>query len=245
MARLTRREMKRDELVTTISAVSAIVDRHWKSVLIAVGAVVVLAAAITAGVLYSGNRQRAAQGALAEVLHAVNGVVLAGGTLATNPGVITYRSEEEKYREVARLADRVVEDHPSTASADWALYWKSIALEKIADHAGALAAIEPLLKSPDTGRLYPAAMLQKARVLESRGDLAGAADACEALIASGREDFPLEIVLMQQARLLEKAGRSDDAKAVYRRITTEFPESPFVQEAASRLEGETSRPDPL
>lgn len=237
MSRITRREMKRDELVTTITAVTSVVDRHRKSLLIAAGAVVVLAAAVAGGFLYSGSRQRAAQGALADVIRASNAPIVTGETLATIPGAASYRSEEEKQRDVARLATEVVDAYPSTPAADWALYWKGLALEKISDHDGALVAIEPLLASPESSRLYPPAMLLKSKVLESRGDLAGAAQTCADLLASGREDFPVEIVLMERGRILEKQGNTDEAQAAYRRVTSEFPQSPYAQEATKRLGG--------
>jgi TolA-binding protein len=54
---------------------------------------------------------------------------------------------------------------------------------------------------------------------------------------SGDRNGPLPVdgVLMQLARTCAKAGKTQDARAAYKRIVDEFPESGYVPEARQQL----------
>ncbi len=225
MSRLTRREMKRDDLVATIASVTTALERHTRGILIAVVAIVVLAGAVTGGFLYTRSRTRGATEALARVHEAA--------------AAATYASDDaEKHREVIARADEVIDAYPSSDAAHWAWHWKAHSQAQLKEYDAALTTLEPLLApvaSPNGAALHQAARLLKARILEARGDLQGAADELGGLIAEAMADFPLEIPLMERARLLEQMGKGQEARELYMRVGKEFPQSPYAADAMAKL----------
>lgn len=223
MSRITRREMKRDDLVATLHSVSTAVGHHIRSILIAVVAIVVLALAVTGGILYSRSRSQGASEALTRVSEAA--------------AAATYTGDTERHHDVIARADEVIESYPSSIAASWARHWKANSQVQLKEYDAALTTLEPMLApaTPEQAVLHQAARMLKARILEARGDLQGAADELGGLIVEAMPDFPLEVPLMERARLLEQLGKNDEAREIYLRIGREFPQSPYASQAMAKL----------
>ena len=230
--KITRKEMKRDELVTTLSDLSAAIDRHGRSLAIAAGAIVLLAAAVAGGLWYSHNREKAAGAALGRVHRAISAPVV---DAPVAPGAAAYASSRQKYEEIMRLASAVIDEYPSSTAAKWATYWKAVGEKELGQHQAALATLAPLAAQQQEEFLSASARVMQAMVQEASGDLPAAVQTYAALADSAPKRFPVELALMSQARLLEAQGKSEEALAVYRRITQEHPESPLAREAGLRL----------
>lgn len=234
MARISRKHMKRDELVTTFSRVTALVDRHARSIVIGLSALVLLAAAVGAGVWYSVSRERAASAMLGEVQSAVSAPVIPAG-LVPSPGQGGYASARAKSEEVLRRAQSLLDAHPSSKASRWGTYWKAFAQNELGDHGGAIATIEPLAADRTEPFAATAGVLLKARILEARGEVDAAIEAYGTVVSGAPPRFPSEMALMQQANLLEAQGRTEEARAAWQRVTQEFPDSPYAGEATRRL----------
>jgi len=232
--RITRKQMKSDELVNTVSSLTAVAERHARSIIIAVAAVIALGLAVGGGFWYSRTRENAAITELAAVQTAVSAPV-AGEVAAPAPGATAYLSSEQKYQEVLRRADVVLAEYPSSTAAGWATYWKAYALNELSRREEALAALEPLAGGSSDPFLSASARMLQARVHEAEGDLASALDIYASLAASAPPRFPAELCLMSQARILEAQGRNEEATQMYRRVTQEYPDSPFAREASRHL----------
>jgi len=232
--RITRKQMKRDELVSTVSILTAIAEEHARTIVIAVAAVVVLGLAITGGFWYSHSRSLAAAAALAAVQDAASAPVAGDGS-APVPGTPAYMSKDQKYQEVIRRAEGVMAEYPSSKAARWAAYWKAYSLQEMGRSDDALSTVEPLVDDTSDPFLSASARLLKARAQEAQGDLAAALDTYAALAASAPPQFPVELCLMSQARILTAQGKSEEATQMYRRVTQEYPDSPFAREASQHL----------
>ena len=225
MSRITRREMKRDDLLATIASVSSAMGHHTRSILIAVVALVVLAGAVVGGLIYTRSRAQGATEAL--------GAVHAAAAAASYAG-----DSADRYRDVITRADEVIDAYPSSTASHWAAHWKAHSQAQLKEYDAALTTLEPLLApvaSTDGAALHQAARLMKARILEARGDLQGAADELGGMIAEAVPDFPLEIPLMERARLLEQMGKEQEAREIYMRIGREFPQSPYASQAMAKI----------
>jgi TolA-binding protein len=231
MSRMSRKEIKRDELATTLESLTLAAEHHARSLMIAAVAAVVLIAAVTAGIWYS--RSRAADAALqfAQLQHIVEAPISATGA----PGVLSYATPQARAEDLLRRADTLVSAHPSSPQGRWAAYWKAVALKDLGRHDEALAALAPLASSADDPFLSSSAKMQQAQVSEAKGDLSGAAEAYAGLAAAAPARFPVEMALMAQARVLEAQGKAEEARALYRRVTQEYPESPYAEDAGRRL----------
>lgn len=231
-SRITRREIKRDELVDTLGGLKTSVEQHARSVVIGVGALVVLGAAIAGGIWYSRSREADAQLKLSAALRALNAPVTEDGGVA-GQAAAAYATRRQKYDEVARLAGVVLTEHPSSTASKWASYYKAFAQKELGDYPGALQTVGALALDQEEFLASSAKFLQ-GQIHEAQGDTAGALEIYTSLAASAPQRFPVDMALMSQARILEAQGKSEEARDVYRRVIQEFPDSPFAREASQK-----------
>ena len=232
-AKITRKEIKRDDLAAGISGLSVAIQQHARSVGIAAAAIVVLGLAVAGGVWFSRNQASAAQAKLGAVYKALSAPATEEGA-AFSADSITYATRRQKYEDVARLAQTVLTEHPSSAAGKWAAYYVAVARKELGDHAGALEALAPIASGKDDLLSCSAKFLQ-GQVKEASGDLPGALEVYASLVDAAPTGFPVEMVMMSQARILEGQGKSEEARDIYRRITQEHPDSPFSRDASQRL----------
>src|SRR5262245_22961602 len=232
MSRLHRKDYKKDELVSTLESLSISAERHLRSLIIAGVAVVALAAAVAGGIWYSRSNAADAAAGLAAVHKAMDAPIVASGGPA---GMLTFTSTQSRAQEVLQRAESLLAAHPSSRQARWAAYWKAVALKDLGRHDEALATLSPLTTLSDEPFLSALSRMQSAQVSEAKGDLAAAAESYASLAASAPPRFPAEMALMNQARLLDAQGKTEEARAIYRRVAQEYPESPYASDAAKRI----------
>src|SRR5262249_35028428 len=151
-----------------------------------------------------------------------------------------YPGRQQKYEDVARLADKVIAGHPGSSAARWATYYKAVARKELRNHAEALSLLAPLASDTSDEFLAASARLLTAQVHEAQGDPAGAWEICASLATSAPPMFPVDMVLANQARVLEAQGKSEEARDLYRRIMQEYPDSPYSREAGERTTPSTT-----
>ena len=230
--KITRKEIKRDELADTLGGLRYALEENARSVAIAVGVLVLLGAAVGGGIWYSRSREAAAQVKLAAVNRAMSAPVLEEGGLAGQAST-AYATRRQKFEEVSRLAGVVVTEHPSSGASKWATYYKAFALKELGSYPEALQTITPLTSDSEEFVASSAKYLQ-AQIHEAQGDAAGALEIYANLAAAAPPRFPTDMVLMSQARVLEGQGKLDEAREIYRRVIQEFPDSPYTREASER-----------
>ena len=231
-ARITRKEIKRDDLAAGLTGLSVAIQKHARSVGIAVVAIAVLGLAVAGGFWYSRGQAAAAQTKLGAVYKALSGSVTEEGVPAGETAV--YATRRQKYEEVGRLAQIVIDQHPSSNGAKWAAYYLAVSRKELGDHTGALAALDPIA-SGGADLLASSARFMQGQVKEAAGDLPGALESYKGLVDAAPEGFPVEMAMMSQARILEGQGKAEEAKEIYKRITQEHPDSPFSRDASQKL----------
>jgi tetratricopeptide (TPR) repeat protein len=196
-------------------------------------ALVVLGVAVFVGWRYSVGRELESMTLLADVQRAEAKPVLEGAASGE-----AYATSDEKYRDVLKLAEMILEKYPSSTSALWAGYYKALSQKELGSLDEAMSTIGPLKEQTRQAFIASASRILEGRILEERGDLDGALEAFASLAAAAPGGFPVEMALANQARILEAQGKADQAKEIYRRITLDFPQSPFAGEASRRLQSE-------
>lgn len=232
--RITRKEIKRDELATTIGDLRTALEKHGRSVAIAVGALILLGCAVLGGIWYSRSREAEAQVELAAVYRSAGAPATEDGGLAGSAST-AFPTRRAKFEDVARLADVVLRDHPGSNAAKWATYFKAVAQKELGDYPAALQTLMPLAADTEDDFLSSAAKLVQAQVHEGQGDAAGALEIYATLASTASARFPADMVLMNQARVLEGQGKIDEARDIYRRLMQEYPDSPYTRGAAERV----------
>ena len=234
-AKITRREIKRDELATTIGTLADIFEHNRRTLGIVAGVLLLLTLAVTGGVWFSHKREIDAQAALAAAQKAVSeqSAEEAAPGKSETP---RYATRRERFQDVLRLADQVLSEHPSSTAARWASYYKAVALKELGSHDDALKELTPLISATQDEFVSASARVLQAQIQEAKGDLAGAAEAYANLAASAPARFPVDLALINQARLLDAQGKKEEALEVYRRVSQDFPESPFAGEASRHVQ---------
>ena len=222
--KITQKEIKRDEFARTIGGLTVAVEKNYRSLGIAVGALLILVVAVISGVRYSSSQRKASILSLAAVQKAEAAPVTSGAI----PGAGVYTTPKQKYEEVVRLADVVLTQYPSSSAARWATYYKALAQKELGAYQDALTVVEPLTTLQGEEFLACSARMLKGQIQEAHGDLAAAAETYANLAASAPERFPVDVVLASQARVLEAKGDTEGAAQIHRRLMQEFPNSPFA-----------------
>jgi hypothetical protein len=227
--RISRKEIKRNDLAETLSGLTLAAGTHARSVAIAAGAVVLLGVVVSLGFWWSRSRAAEANRQLSAVQHAA-GFLLQAAERNSEQAQTATTSHAAAAQDVIAKADALLRDHPSSAAARWATYYKAVGQKEAGDAAGALSTVATLASGSDNDLLTSAARALQAQIREQQGDYAGAVEAYASLAAAPSPSFPAEMALAGQARALDAQGKKDEAAEVRRRLQQEHADSPYARQ---------------
>lgn len=226
-ARLTRQEMKTDEVQESLLRIIEYVRENLTKILLAIGAILV------AGALVIGFRQMAearelkAQAALGEALEAYRVPVDA----ESPEGVTT----DEIRRSRAKAAfEGVRSQHGGSRAAEIA----GVYLGLLAVEAGDLEAGKDAWSSyvaRNSGDLLTSELqlnLLNARRAAGEGEAVVAE--LQSMVDANTAPFPQDVVLGELAETLTQLDRTDEAEVLYERILEEYAQSAYSTEARRR-----------
>lgn len=224
--RLSRRDMKRNELADTVRQTFDYVSGHRRGVTEAIAAAVGIAVLAAGFLLFRAWRERQAGAELSAGLEALS------APLASDPAA---KDAPRKYATEADR-DREAREHLTKAAA---LGGTS------AGRAAAVVLGARLGAGKDTDAFSRAAgqraieistpgEIGAARQLASQGKMPEAIDRLRRAIESSRTTAPRDALLFTLAELCERNGNTAEARAAYERIVNEFPDSPYRQDARTK-----------
>jgi tetratricopeptide (TPR) repeat protein len=226
--KLSRRDLKRNELAETVGKTVDYVTHHRRGFVeiaaIAAGVVVLVVGFFFVRAL----RERSAGTALSA------GLAVLETPLASDPAAVgaakTYATAAERTREAEELLKKAA-SYGGTAAGRAARVALAARQVKGADSP------EVLATAAREGKAEVAAVaeLDAARLLASQGKTAEAIDRLKRAIESPDSAAPKDALLFALAETYERAGSAEDARATYRRLLTDYPNSPYRQEAQERV----------
>jgi tetratricopeptide (TPR) repeat protein len=233
-----KKQIKQDELVTGVEHVASWAQAHPKELRAGAAAVLILGGAAFGIFTFSRSRERAAEEAFASALETFGAPVVSElPPDAPKPSGTVYATAEEKFRKAAAAFDGVERAYPSLPVGQRARYYGALARIEFGDKAGAEKALNEVAAVKGGIGLEPAlARLALAGLQRRSGALDKAADAYKQLVEDASFPLPRDQALMDLASTLEQARRTDEARAAYRRLTDEFPESVYAADARRRAE---------
>jgi tetratricopeptide (TPR) repeat protein len=225
--KISRRDMKRNELAETVGKTVGYVSEHKKGVTEAVAiaaGVVILVGGFFAYRTWVG---RSAGKDLSEAL-AILGTPLASEqptATKTYPTETARRAEAEKFLKKAAA-------HGSTASGRAA---QVILAAGGADKPG--TSVEVFEKAARTGKSETAAVaeIDAARALAAQGKTVEAIDRLKRAIESPSPAAPKDALLFALAQIYEQSGAAADARATYQRLINDYPNSPYRADARQKV----------
>jgi tetratricopeptide (TPR) repeat protein len=231
MARITRKQMKRDEFVTAMGRFSEWMEDHVREVLIMGGIAV---AAIVGGLLlaqYMQQREEKASALLGRGIDMLQATPGAAGT----PN--SYPTEQAKLEAVVSQMDSILQTYPRSKSGRLALYYRGVTLQQLGRTDDALKTLGDFVDSNPDSYAAPMARAAMAHAYESKGEADKALAIYDQLARADTSHYPPQAALADKARCLEGLGKKDEARLVYDRIVKEYPDDDFARDAQEKLKG--------
>jgi TolA-binding protein len=232
MDRQHRHDLKHDKFVDEIGALSVRARANQRLLLAIAAGAVALAALVYGFFFYRANREEQAQQALALAIE-TNGATVGEQKPpgATGPH---FKTDAERNTAAERLFRDVQTKYSGTDAADVAgLYLAKAAVAK-GDTKTARTLLENFVDEHGDNVLVGAARFSLYQLRIESGEAAQVATELDAELRKSEPVLPGDSLLVLLAQAYDVQGNTAKSKEAYRRITTEFPESPYVVEAARR-----------
>ena len=225
--KISRRDMKRNDLAETVGKTAAYVTEHKKGVTEVVAIAAGLAILVGGFFAYRTWVGRSAGKDLSAAL-AILGTPLASEqptATKTYPNDAARRAEAEKFLKKAAV-------HGSTPSGRAA---QVILAAGGADKPG--TSVEVFEKAARTGKSETSAIaeIDAARALAAQGKTVEAIDRLKRAIEAPSTSAPKDALLFALGQIYEQSGAAADARATYQRLINDYPNSPYRADARQKV----------
>ncbi len=227
--KLSREQLKRDEVMETVGKGFRFVSSHRKGTVEAIAAAAGLAVLVAVFVGFRSYRESEAAGHLSKALAILSSPV-AGEPSSVDASGVPYTSS------ALRDADA---DKELKAAADFSATRSGReASVVLAARAGAgksdIGSFDRFSRS-NRSILAAVAEIDAIRSLASQGKTQAAIERAKRDVESSSTTAPRDALLMELGALYEQSGSAPDAKATYQRLITDFPSSLYVSDAQAKV----------
>ncbi len=235
--RLTRKDMKRDELASAVEQGIEYAGSHVKIILYAVAGAAVLVALWGAFQYYSSNRSTQANQALAKAIKVFDAPIVGAATAKpADPDEPSFADEKARRTAARPLLEEVQKSYGSTDAADIAgLFLANLAAaEGKVDDARKIW--QQFVDKHSDHMLAGQAQLNLINLDRSQGKNEQAVEELKKMVNSGSKSLPKDLLLNELASALEAMNKPQDAIIQYQMILDEFPRSPYRNEAQQKIQ---------
>jgi TolA-binding protein len=237
MDRQHRHDLKHDKFVDEIGVLSS-KARANQRLLYALAGALLAAAVIVYGIFfYRSNQEEKAQALLStaiETFDAPVGDPSPQEQQAAQSGP-RFKTEQERAAAAEKQLKDVRTKHSGTDAADVAgLYLARIAATR-GDAKTARTLLEEFVDDHDDHVLVGGARFSLYQMRIEAGEAAQVAVELNAELQKAEPALPGDSLLVLLAQAYETQGNAEKSREAYRRITTEFPESPYAIDAQRRI----------
>jgi tetratricopeptide (TPR) repeat protein len=232
MDRETRHQIKHDKFVDEVSDFYDDVRKNSQKVIIGLVGVLVIIGIGFAVVTLGARQERQAQGRLAEAMK-ILGEQAGEAPAAPGAEAPKYKTEAEKIAAAEPILNEILDSHSRTDAAQVAsLYLAQIELGR-GETDKALSRFESFARKNKSHILAGAAQMS---VYELKLEKSAEAviPELESELATTKSVVPQESIMMLLGKAYEKAGNKEKSQEMYRRVATEFPQSPYASEAQQK-----------
>jgi TolA-binding protein len=234
MRREHRRELKHDRFVDEVGTWSSRARDNQRLLLLVAVVVVALAIAAYGTLFYRSSREQRAQEALSTAIETIDSPLMppAGGQAA--PGA-KFKTEAERNAAAEKQFKDVANRFGGTDAADVAkLYLARISAAR-GDVSSARKLVSDFIRDHPKHMLVGSARFSLYQLRIENGEAAQVVNELTAEIAKPDPALPTDTLLILLAHAYDTQGKLDKSKETYRRIITEFPDSPYALEAQRRV----------
>ena len=235
MDRQHRKELKHDKFVDEVGSLTTRAKENQR-LLVTITAVVVALALIGYGVyFYGSNREQKAQAALGDAITAIDSPLIQPGTPNPSPDA-KYKTDQERTAAAETMFREVQKSYSGTKAADVAnIYLARIAASK-GDVATARKLLSDFISDHPKHLLVGAARYSLYQLRIANGEAPQVTVELNAELAKTTDQvLPPDTLLALLAQAYDAQGNSEKSKETYRRIATQFPDSPYAVDAQRRV----------
>lgn len=234
MDRQHRRELKRDKFVDEIGTLSSKARENQRLLVTATAAIVVLALIGYGIYFYRSDREKKAQGALSAAIETMSSPLLQPGGGEQPPGA-KYRTDAEKNAAAEGQFRKVMSDYSGTDAADVAGLYVASFDSTHSNYPEARKLLEKFVRDKPDHLLWGAACYSLYQLRIETGEAPQVAAELNKEITKTDPVLPTDTLLVLLAHAYDAQGKDAQTKDAYRRIVTEFPDSPYALEAQRRI----------
>lgn len=236
MRREHRRELRHDKFVDEMGSLSTRA-RENQRLLLTITLAVVAAALVAYGIyFYRNNREGQAQDVLANAIDTIDSPLLnaPGSQQPQQPGA-KYKTEAERNAAAEKQFKDLESKYSGTDASDVAkLYLARLGAGR-GDIAGARKLLNAFIDEHPKHVLVGSARFSLYQLRIENGEAAQVASELQNEVNKSDPVLPADSLLVLLAHAWEVQGNPQKSKEAYRRITTEFPDSPYALEAQRRM----------
>lgn len=236
MDRQHRHDLKHDKFVDEIGALSSRARENQRLLLMIAGGLVVVALLIWGIYFYRSSREAKAQASLASAIETSNATI----EDAANPSApkptsgLSFKTEDERNAAADRQFREVQQKYSGTDAADVASLYVARGLATKGDTATAKKTLEDFIDDHGDNIAVGAARYSLYQLRIDSGEAAQVTTELNSELTKAEPILPGDSLLLLLAHAYEVQGNDAKSREAYRRISTEFPDSPYAIEAARR-----------
>jgi len=230
-----RHQLKKNDFLETATSFTGLVRENRSQVALVLGGALVIGA-IVGGWYYLKMQKNNAAGALLGIAMATSQAPItpAPSLPGAKQTAGTYPTEKDRAEAAIKAFNDVATQYPGTDAANSALYQAGSELLTLGRAADAQQAFQKVAAS-GSAFYAPLARLGEAEALMATGKHEDAIKIYTELAANRESTLPVDGLLMELARAAQKAGKTQDAKAAFKRVVDEFPNSGYATDARQSL----------
>lgn len=230
--RLKRKDIKHDKFVDEMGTVYSSIRTNWFKLLgFAIGLIVLLGA-VMAVFAYRNRQEASAQDQLAVAIETVETRI---GDAAAPAAAAKFKTEAEKNAKAEEQFKGIVEKFDGSDAADVAGIYLARLEAARGDVPSAAKRLREFLAEHPDHLLAGGVKMSLYEMDLASGDAKKVIAEMEKELSGAKSAVPTESLLSLMARAYEITGDQVKAKDMYRRITTEFPDSPYALDAQRKV----------
>lgn len=233
MARLTRHELKKDELADRLATLRGSLAQNRRRIVLGGGTTLLVVAVSLAIFLYVRSRQAGAAEAFSKALVTYHAVVTATPPPGTN--LPHFKTGEEKYKEALRQFTEVSSQFGRQRPGRWARYYAALCQRELGQSAEAEQQLVAIAGENDA-ELAAAAKMALATLYQRTSRTEEAEKIYRELETSPTAIVPKPAAQIALAELYQKTNPSR-ATALYQQIEKDYPGTSAADQAARMLRG--------
>jgi predicted negative regulator of RcsB-dependent stress response len=230
LARLTRQQLKQDELLTTVEEFENFAKKHYKETIAVMVAIILVAGAVYGFRFWNERQESECNALLGTALKTFHGSVgsaspdlFGGGQDQANP---TFPTAQTKYKKALEQFDNVVRRFPRQKAAAIARYHAGLCLAELDDTTAAIRTLQEASRTSDRN-IGSLAQLALAGEMVRAGKLDDAAKLYRELQEHPTSTVPQATAMLALADAYRQS-RPAQARQIYQQMETKFGSNTYL-----------------